>query len=64
MQVAPYLYTFIVQHKVDMALPGVVTRGVHSHIAIVAYKIPLHITTYLIISLEPIVAPPQKFYQQ
>ena len=61
MQVAPYFYTFIVQHKVDIALPGVVTRGVHFHIAIIAYKIPLHTTTYLIISLEPIVAPPQKF---
>ena len=46
-----------------MALSEVVIRGLHSHIATIDYKIPLHTTTYLIISLEPIVAPPQKFYQ-
>ena len=47
-----------------MALTGVIFRGVHSHIAIIDYSIPLHTTAYLIISLKPIVAPLQKFYQQ
>ena len=50
--------------KVGMAVSAVVIRGVHSHRAIMDCKIPLHITTYLVISLEPIVAPPQKFYLQ
>ena len=47
-----------------MALSGVVIRGIYSHIAIIDNKIPLLTTTYLIISLEPIVVLPQKFYQQ
>jgi len=35
-----------------MALLGVAIVDVYSHIAITGYKNPLHITTYLSISLE------------
>jgi len=51
-----------VQEKLDVALLGVAIEGLHSHLAIIGFKIPLHATTYLTISLEPIVVPPQKFY--
>ena len=39
-----------------MTLLGVVIGGVHAHLG---FKIPLHATTYLTVSLEPIVVPPQ-----
>ena len=45
-----------------MTLLGVIIGGVHSYIAIIGCKNLLHTTTYLIISPEPIVVPPQKFY--
>ena len=48
--------------KLDVALLGEVIGSVHSHLATIGFKIPLQATNYLTISLEPIVAPPQKFY--
>ena len=63
-QVALYLDVFDSARIVGMALLEVVIRAVQSKYSNNKHKIPLHIITYLIISLEPIVAPPQKFYQQ
>ena len=34
------------------------------HTTIIGYKILLHTITFFVISLEPMVVPPQKFYQQ
>jgi len=38
----------------DVAMLGVAIGGVHSHLAIIGFKIPLHDTTYLTISLSPL----------
>ena len=54
--------TLLVQ--VNVTLLGVVIRGIHSHTALIGYKIPLQILTLFIISFEPMVVPPQKFHQQ
>ena len=63
-QVALYLDVFDSARIVGMALLEVVIRAAQSNYSNNKHKIPLHIITYLIISLEPIVAPTQKFYQQ
>ena len=44
-----------------MALLGMIIGGVHSHLAIIGFKIPLHATTYLTISLKTIAVLPQNF---
>ena len=63
-QVSLYLDVFDSARKVGMALLEVVIRAAQSKYSNNKHKIPLHIITYLIISLEPIVAPSQKFYEQ
>ena len=63
-QVALYLDVFDSARIAGMALLEVVIRAAQSKYSINKHKIPLHIITYLIISLKPIVVPPQKFYQQ
>ena len=63
-QVTLYLDVFDSARIVGMALLEVVIRVAQSKYSNNKHKIPLHIITYLIISLEPIVAPKQKFYQQ